>query len=350
MEKEGSSSATPESDRRAIWDKFSELGLLSLGFEDRYGGFPDCDVECMLVAEALGKGLNHSPFYSTVILCGTALRLSGTDELKARFIPAIIDGRLRMAFAYAEPNRHYGLTNISMRADVDAGGFLLSGTKCMVVDAPSADYFLVTAGINGSTEVSLLLVPAGATNLRRRDFITTDGRSASELVFHEVKIDQSLLLGRPHEGLSVVEEATDRTQAALCADAVGAMQHLFDTTLEYTKSRKQFGLTIASFQAIQHRLADLYVELELAKAMSLYANLQLRKPAKERQLAVSQAKVQVAQAARLVGRQAIQLHGGMGMTEECHVGHYFKRLIAFEAWLGDINYHARRIEHLQSGF
>ncbi|MCI5043450.1 MAG: acyl-CoA dehydrogenase family protein [Aquisalinus sp.] len=343
VEKEGSTSSIQET-----WNSFAELGWLSLGFEEEFGGFPDSDVELMLLAEAFGKGGIAAHYYSSVVLCGTALSLAGTPEQKSRLIPAIISGETRAAFAHAEPERHYGLENISCAASRDADGFRLTGTKTMVLDGPHADYFLTTACVDGNRDISLFLVPADTVSTQRRDFTTTDGQRASEVTFEGARIGIDLLLGKAHEGLAIVEEATDRTTAALCADAVGAMRHLFETTLDYVKTRTQFDRSIGSFQAVQHRLADLYVELELAKAISLYANLQLQKPAQERKLAISQAKVQLVQAAQQISRQAIQLHGGMGMTEEYHVGHYFKRLIAFEAWLGNMDYHARRIENLQS--
>ena len=331
------------------WGAFRDLGWLSLGFEEAHGGFDDAAVETMLLANAFGKGLVVEPFYSTVVLGGSLLTGAASAEQKAALIPDIIEGKTKLAFAYAEPDRRYDFADIETIAAREKGGYSLHGRKSVVFDAPHANYLIVTAYLEGAHGLRLFLAPNDAKGVSRRDYRTTDGRRASEIEFQSVRLDETSLLDASNgDAAPVIEAAADRATAVACADAVGAMEHLFQTTLEYLKTRKQFGTTIGSFQAIQHRMTELFVQLELAKSMSIYANLSLQSPPEERKKAVSQAKIEVIAAAQLIGRQAIQLHGGIGMTNEFHVGHFFKRLTAFESYLGDASHHASRIESLEA--
>lgn len=330
------------------WEVFAKLGWLALGFDEAFGGIPDADVEIMLLAEAFGRGLVAEPFYSTVVVCGGLLRAAGSQAQKHAILPELVSGRVKLAFAYAEPQCRYDPCDISTAVTYTGDGFVLSGRKVVVFDAPSADYLIVTARIREMDGISLFLVPASGGGIRKRDFVTTDGRRASEVEFSDLRLASDALIGDLGSAAPVVEEVFDRAVAAACADAVGAMDFLFSATLSYLKTRKQFGVTIGSFQVLQHRMVDMYVSLELARSMAIYATLSLGGAAAERSKAVSLAKVVVIEAARLIGRQSIQLHGGIGMTNEYHVGHYFKRLIAFETQFGDTDDHAERLEAIRA--
>lgn len=329
------------------WSMFADLGWLCLGLAEEQGGLQDADVETMVIAEAFGRGLVVEPYYSTLLLGGGILTLAGSQQQKERFIPKLIEGKLKLAFAWAEPDWHFNLGEPETSVVNTNGAYCLYGRKSVVFDAPTADYLIVTAKDPNADGMSLLLVPIDAPGLSRLDFKSTDGRGASDVEFNNVAINEDNILGASGEVLPLVEYVADKMVAVSCADAVGAMGRLVEMTSEYLKTRKQFGVPVGTFQALQHRMADMYVNLELARSMSIYANLSLQLPDKERKQAVSLAKIQLVDAAQFIGRQSIQLHGGIGMTEEFAVGHYFKRLMAFETLFGNKSYHQRRIASLR---
>lgn len=327
----------------ANWSSFAELGWLCLGLAEEHGGFEDAAVETMLIAEAFGRGLVVEPYYSTLVTGGSLLSRAASQQQQEQLIPKIIEGKLKLAFAWAEPEHHYNLAAPDTMVVSGDNGYYLTGKKSVVFDAATADYLVVTARGSDNSGLSLLLVPADTPGINRVDYLTTDGRQASEIEFNNLSIGKDAVLGERDEALRAVEYAVDKSVAVACADAVGAMEQLVEMTCEYLKTRKQFGVTIGTFQVLQHRMADMYVNLELARSMSLYANLSLDLPDTERKKAVSLAKIQLIDSARFIGRQAIQLHGGIGMTDEFAVGHYFKRLLVFETYFGDNSYHLKRV-------
>lgn len=326
----------------ANWGRLAELGWLSLALPEEAGGLANADVEIMIVAEALGRALASEPFHSNVVTCATLLRKLGRTERHQKMLEEVAAGTVRLAFAHEEAAARSSWAPRNAIALKDGDGWRISGDKAMVLDAPSAQFLIVSARREAYDGTALFLVPANSAGLGVRGYRTTDGRKAAEITLRQVQVaGEDMLNG---DGDDAITEALDRSVAAQCADAIGAMDGLFELTLEYLKTRKQFGATLGSFQALQHRAADLFAAIELARSMSLYANLSLTAGAEERARAVSQTKLYLVEAARQVGRQGIQLHGGMGMTAESDVGAYFKRLLAFEVCFGSADEHAARIE------
>mgnify|MGYP000389188311 CR=1 FL=1 len=332
----------------AIWRAFAgELGILGAPFAEAHGGFGGGPVDNMVIMEELGRAMAVEPYLDTVVVGGHALVAAGGAHADA-LIPGIIAGEVIIAFAWAEPKSRYNPARIETRATADGAGWTLSGHKSVVIAAPYATHFLVTArtgGRAGEAEgVSLFLVDAKAGGITRRDYPTVDGWMASELSFENAKAGPQALLGAEGEALPLVEELLDRAAAATCAEAAGAMRRLHELTLDYAKQRTQFGQPIAKFQVIQHRLVDMLMEVEQALSMAYQATLRLDLPAAERARAVSQAKAKIAKGARFLGQAAVQTHGGIGITTELAAGHYFKRLTMLESRYGDQDHHLARLE------
>jgi alkylation response protein AidB-like acyl-CoA dehydrogenase len=336
--------------RADYWKAFAEeLGILGAPFAEDHGGLGGGPVENMVVMEELGKGLVVEPYLGTVVLGGGLLKHAGgapADEL----IPGIIGGEVIGAFAYAEPKGRYDLADLETTARKDGAGYVLNGRKAVVVGAPWATHLFVTARTGGGRReaqgVSVFVVEKGAPGVATRDYPTVDGRRASEISFENTP---AVLLGEEGNGLPLVETVVDEAIAAVCAEAVGAMRRLQEGTLDYAKQRKQFGRAIAEFQVLQHRMVDMFSQLELSVSMTYMATLKLGEAAAERAKAASAAKVQIAKACRFVGQSAIQIHGGMGMTDELSIGHYFKRATVIEGLFGDHDHHLRRYERLTLG-
>ena len=332
--------------RRDYWAKFAELGWLALPFSEDDGGLGGSPVDTMIVMEAFGKGLVVEPYLQTVVLGGGFLRAGGTKAQKDAVLPGLIEGRTLLAFAYAEPTSRYNLADIQTKATKDGAGYRISGQKAVVVHGPSADYFVVTARTAGGQRdekgVTVFLVPAKAAGVSRRDYPTVDGLRASEISFENVSVGADAVIGEVDNGLSLVELVVDEGIAAVVAEAVGAMKKLHDMTLEYLKTRVQFGQPIGRFQVLQHRQVDMFMAYEQSKSMSYMANLKLGEAPAARKKALSAAKVQIGKAGRFVGQQSVQLHGGMGMTDELAVGHYFKRLTMIDTQFGNVDHHLKR--------
>jgi pimeloyl-CoA dehydrogenase small subunit len=332
--------------RRDYWEKFAELGWLALPFAEEDGGLGGSPVDTMILMEAFGKGLVVEPYLQTVVLGGGFLRAAGTKAQKDAVLPGLVEGKTLLAFAYAEPTSRYNLADVSTKAVKDGAGYKITGHKAVVVHGPSADHFVVTARTSGGQRdekgVTVFLVPAKAAGVSRRDYPTVDGLRASELSLENVSVGADAVIGEVDNGLPLVEHVVDEAIAAICAEAVGAMKTLHDTTLEYLKTRVQFGQPIGRFQVLQHRQVDMFMAYEQSKSMSYMANLKLGEPANARKKAISAAKVQIGKAGRFIGQQAVQLHGGMGMTDELSVGHYFKRLTMIDTQFGNVDHHLKR--------
>jgi alkylation response protein AidB-like acyl-CoA dehydrogenase len=333
------------------WRRLAGLGLLGVAVPERFGGTGAGPVESMIVMEELGRGLVLEPVAVVAVMAAGLLRDAGSVQQQAAWLPPLAAGEAILAVAHGEPAARYERRHVECRAAMEQQGVVLSGSKAVVLAGGLADAFIVSARSSGAVAapegVSLFLVPREAAGLVVRSYRTHDGATAAELALHDVKLGPEACIGTPGQGLAAIEQALDQGIAALCAEAVGAMQRLFEMTAEYLQTRKQFGQPLASFQALRHRLVDMRVQLELARSMSYYASLKLSEAhapgaAASAALAVSAAKVQVGQAARFVGQQAIQLHGGIGMTDEYAAGHYFKRLTMIELSLGDTAYHLGR--------
>ena len=326
------------------WGRYAQMGLLALPFAESDGGLGGGAVETLIVMEAFGRVLALEPFLSTVVLCGGLLRLGGSPHQRTRLIPALAEGRLLLAFAQAEKQSRYDLGDVSTTALRKRDGWVLRGEKRYVLHGNSADQLIVSARVDGDrrdrTGIGLFIVDSGSPGLSRRGYRVQDGLRAAEITLNDVHIGADALIGEPGQALPLVERVVDSAIAALCAEAVGAMDRAHQITIDYLKTRKQFGTLIGSFQALQHRAVDMLVKVEEARSMAMYAAMMCEDPdPSERRRAISAAKVQIGQSGKFVGEQAIQLHGGIGMTDECQVGHYYRRLTMIDLLFGDMNYH-----------
>ncbi|WP_454624485.1 pimeloyl-CoA dehydrogenase small subunit [Bradyrhizobium cenepequi] len=333
---------------KAVWSKLAEQGLLGLPFTEADGGFGAGGVETMIVMEALGKALVLEPYLATVVIGGGFLRHGGSAEQKAAHIPGIIDGSKTLAFAQLEKNSRYDLFDVTTTAKKKGAGWVIDGEKFVVLNGENADTLIVTARTKGERRdrygIGVFLVPADAKGVSRKGYPTQDGLHAADISFTGVEVGGDAAIGNPEDGLALIERVVDEARVALCAEAVGAMDESLKETVEYIKTRKQFGVAIGSFQSLQHRASDMFVAAEQARSMSMFATMAGDfEDAKERASAIAAAKVQIGKSLKFVGQQSIQLHGGIGMTMEAKIGHYFKRLTMIENTFGDTEYHLRRV-------
>jgi pimeloyl-CoA dehydrogenase small subunit len=302
------------------------------------------------VMEAMGRALVLEPYLPTVVIAGGFLRHGGSAAQKAAHIPAIIDGSKTFAFAQLEKNSRYDLQDVATSAKKKGDAYVIDGEKFVVLNGENADTLIVTARTKGgqrdASGIGVFLVPGNAKGVAKKTYPTQDGLHAADISFTGVEVGADAAIGDPDNGLPLIERVVDEARTALCAEAVGIMDESLKTTIEYLKTRKQFGVPIGSFQTLQHRAADMFVALEQARSMSLFATMANDfDNAKERATAVAAAKVQIGKSAKFVGQQSIQLHGGIGMTMEAKIGHYFKRLTMIENIFGDSDYHLRRVTH-----
>ena len=333
-----------------VWKAIAQdLGMLGAAFSEAHGGLGGGHLENALIMEELGKVIAIEPYLQTVVLGGGALKAVG-GAVADSVIPEIIGGNVIIAFAYAEPQGRYNLANIRTTAKKDGSGYILSGHKGVVYAAPWATHLLVSARTGGSTSeaggVSLFLIEAKLPGIVRRDYPTVDGFQASEVYFENVSIPGDALLGGEGEGLSIIEQIVDEATVAVCAEACGVTLKLHEGTLDYARQRNQFGQPISRFQVLQHRMVDMFMEVEQSKSMTTMATLKLDLPAAERMAAVSACKAKVSRSARFVGQNAIQTHGGIGITQELAIGHYFKRATMIENQFGSADHHYDRFEQL----
>ncbi len=333
---------------QAIWSKLAEQGLLGLPFAEDDGGFGAGAVETMIVMEALGKALMLEPYLATVVIGGGFLRHGGSAAQKQAHIPSIIDGTKTFAFAQLEKNSRYDLNDVATSAKKKGDGWVIDGEKFVVINGENADTLVVTARTKGGQRardgIGVFLVPGNAKGIAKKTYPTQDGLHAADISFTGVEVGSDAAIGDPENALPLIERVVDEARTAMCAEAVGAMDESLKTTVEYLKTRKQFGVAIGSFQTLQHRAADMFVAVEQARSMSMFATMAADfEDAKERATAVAAAKVQIGKSLKFVGQQSIQLHGGIGMTQEAKIGHYFKRLTMIENTFGDTEYHLRRV-------
>ncbi|WP_417612263.1 acyl-CoA dehydrogenase family protein [Parasphingorhabdus sp.] len=331
--------------RPELWAQLAELGMLAAPFSEEDGGFGGA-TEAMIIMEEFGKGLAVEPFIPSVVCAGGFLKHGGSAAQREEYIGGIISGEMVFAFAYAEPRGRYDLANLETTAKADGGDYVLNGHKAVVIGAPWATHFVVTARTSGertdSDGVSVFIVAKDAQGVSTRDYATVDGRRASEVYLENVKVSGDALIGDAGASLPLIEKVVDEATAAVCAEAVGAMKVTNETTVDYSRQRKQFGVPIGSFQVLQHRMADMLMEYEQSVSMCYLATIKLDEDEVTRKKNVSAAKVRIGQAGRFIGQSAIQTHGGMGMTDELAVGSYFKRLSIIESEFGSVDHHMRR--------
>ena len=338
---------SPEGRDPGIWKALaSELGLTSAPFAEEHDGMGGGALENLIVMEELGKVIAIEPWLQTVVIGGGALKAVG-GTMADEIIPQIIGGDSIIAFAYAEPQGRYNLADIGTSAKADGGGYLLNGHKGVVYAAPWATHLLVTARTGGSRReregVELFLIDTKAAGITRRDYPTVDGFRASEVYFENVAIPGEALLPG---GIELIERVVDEATVAVCAEGAGIAAKLVEGTIDYAKQRKQFGVPIAKFQVLQHRMSDMFGEAEQIASMALMGTLKLDEPAAARKAAVSLAKAKTGRALRFVGQNAIQTHGGIGITQELAIGHYFKRASLIENQFGSVDHHLERYEAL----
>ncbi len=329
------------------WRTYAELGWLGVPFAEADGGFGGGPIETMLIMEQFGRGLVVEPFVPTVVLVGGVLRLVGKSAQKEKYLARIVAGELQGAFAFAEPQGRFNLADLTTTAVKSGDGYVLNGHKAVVINGPSADVLVVSARTSGQQRIrggiSLFLVDANTPGITRRDYPTVDALRASEVRFENVVVGKGAVLGRVGRAIDVIEQAIDEATLAIGAEAVGCMEVLYKATVEYCKTREQFGQPIGKFQVLQHRMVDMFMEYEQSKSLMFMAAMRLAEgygPAAQK--AVSAFKVQVGKSGRFVGQNAVQLHGGMGMTDELAIGHYFKRLTMIDTMFGNVDHHLKR--------
>ena len=338
--------------RPEMWSQFAELGLLGASFSEEEGGFGGGPIEAMIISEEFGKGLVIEPYLQTVIIGGGFLRHGGSAAQKEENIADMIGGERRYAFAYSEPKSRFDLNDVATTAKKDGKGYTLNGHKAVVVGAPFATHLIVTARTSGGQRdtagITLFLVSKNTKGVVTRDYPTVDGLRASEVILENVSIGADAVIGEPDNAMPLVEKVVDEAIASLCAEAVGCFKVLNEATLTYSKTRKQFGQPIGNFQVLQHRMVDMFMACEQSISMTYMVTLKLGEADRQRKLAASGAKVQIGKAGKLISQEAVQIHGGMGMTDELNVGHFFKRVTMIESQFGNTDWHLRRYTELSN--
>jgi len=334
------------------WSLFSELGWLTVPFAEEDGGFGGSAVDLMVMMEEFGKVMLVEPFVANAVLCGGLISLLGSEDQKAELISQIMEGKLQLALAAAETGSRYNLASVSTAASTEGDNLVLSGKKVVVINGAHADKLLVVAREAGDVRdrsgVSVFLLDRETEGVTTHPYTTVDGRKAAEITFKNVKVPAAARLGAKGDALAALETVVDRAALASAAEAVGALESLLRKTVEYSKTRKQFGTSISTFQVLQHRMVDMFIECQLARSIVIMAAMKLDSSDSdaEKAKAVSAAKSRVGHAIYKVGQEAIQIHGGIGMTEELDVGHLFKRVTALDILFGDEDYHIQRFAAL----
>jgi alkylation response protein AidB-like acyl-CoA dehydrogenase len=325
------------------WQTMAELGWLALPFDEADGGFAGSQVESMLVMEQFGKGLVLEPYLASIVMGGGALRRAASPALKTEMVPGLIDGSRQLAFAYAEEQARFDLHDVTTTARMDGDDYLLNGHKSMVVNAATASQLVVSTRTSGGQidedGISLFLVDADAGGVKLDNFPTVDGLRASEIALSDVKVSKDRLLGEPGKGFAVLNAVANDAILALAAEALGAMEVLNADTVAYTQQREQFDHPLADFQVLQHRMVEMFMEYEQCKSLLYRATLEVEANSDSAQRTVHALKHLIGKAGIFIGENAVQLHGGMGMTEELRVGHYFKRLLVIDIQFGNADYH-----------
>ena len=325
------------------WQTFAELGWLGMSIPEAYGGLGGDLVDTMIMFEELGKGLVLEPMHSSLVLFAGAIELAGSDEQKHQYLPALGAGELTGCLAYAEADEPTNFNFVSATAVKNEDHYLLNGTKSVVLNAASADFILISARTYGQATdadgISLFLVPGNTEGLSRKDYPTVDGLRASEVALENVRVPASALLGAEGAASQTLKTVINRGILAISAEAVGAMAVLYQSTIDYTKQRVQFDHPLSEFQVVKHRLTEMFIEYNLAKSLCMKATMLLNQNSEDAQRHIHALKFLIGKTSRFVGQNAVQLHGGMGMTEDLAIAHYFKRLMMIDATFGHTDIH-----------
>lgn len=337
----------------AFWKQLGELGLTAVPFSEELGGFGGGGVEVQSVMTELGRGLCLEPYLQSVILGGGILSQAGNAEQQEKYLTGVAAGELIVAVGLQEPQAYYNQNEVSTKAEKSGDGYTLNGRKAVVIGGHCADMIIVSARTSGDVRdadgISLFAIDPNAEGVERRTYPTADGFKGCDVFLNNVKVGADALLGEEGKAADVIEYQTGRAIAALCAEAVGCMEEANELTLEYLKQRKQFGVPIGKFQVLQHRMVDMQLELEQARSMAILAAGRLNADDEERERTISAAKHYIGKAGRFIAEQAIQMHGGIGMTWEYAMTHYAKRLVMLDHQLGDTEYHLERFSRLMQG-
>ena len=325
------------------WQTFAELGWLGMSIPEAYGGLGGDLVDTMIMFEEFGKGLALEPMHSSLVLFAGAIELAGSDEQKHQYLPALGAGELTGCLAYAEADEPTNFNFVSATAVKNEDHYLLNGTKSVVLNAASADFILISARTYGQATdadgISLFLVPGNTEGLSRKDYPTVDGLRASEVALENVRVPASALLGAEGAASQTLKTIINRGILAISAEAVGAMAVLYQSTIDYTKQRVQFDHPLSEFQVVKHRLTEMFIEYNLAKSLCMKATMLLNQNSEDAQRHIHALKFLIGKTSRFVGQNAVQLHGGMGMTEDLAIAHYFKRLMMIDATFGHTDIH-----------
>ncbi|WP_111498357.1 MULTISPECIES: acyl-CoA dehydrogenase family protein [Marinobacter] len=331
---------------KATWNAFAEMGLLGYTLPEEYDGLGGNGLDTMLVMENFGRALVVEPYLSTVVLGGSIISEAGSDEQKQRILPKIATGEEFLAFAHYEPSGRHNLDYVRTEIQTHGDDYILNGRKTAVFDAAGAHYLIVSGRRKGrpTEPVSLFLVNHDSSGVEIEEYTTHDGHRVADVILDSVMVSDDDRIGGRGQAMPIIEKGVDRAIAALCAEAVGAMEALNETTREYVQTRQQFGMPIGKFQVIQHKLADMFIATEQARSMAILAASESDSDDRDqRRRAVSMAKALVGQSARFVGQTAVQLHGGMGVTDEMFAAHLFKRLTLINLQFGDADYHLGQV-------
>ena len=330
-----------------VWASMAEIGVLGIGIDEAHGGFGGNAIDTMIVMEALGRSLVVEPYLATVVLGANLIQLAGSDAQKSSLLPQIVTGRLKLAFAYSETGTRYDLKRIATVTRKEGAGYVLNGEKIIVLHGNIADKIIVSVATAGALHdgqgMALFLVDAKTSGLNITGYRTIDNQRAANLHFDNVRVSADAMLGSSEDNLAIVEQVMDIATTALIAESVGAMEALQKSTLEYLKTRRQFGVPIGKFQALQHRMVDMLMYVEQSRSMAYLAAVKVQSnDVAERQRVVSAAKNAIGRYGRLIAQEAVQMHGGMGITDELSASHYFRRLTAIDATFGDADHHLSR--------
>jgi len=328
------------------WNSMAELGWLGLPFNEEDGGFGGNQIDTMVIMEQFGKGLVLEPFLANIVLGGGAIQLGGSEDLKSEILPNLIDGSKQLTLAYAEQQSRFDLEDVATSAREEGEKYIINGQKSMVLNAESADHLVVVTRTNGSQVdeegITLFLVDSDSKGLERNNFPTVDGLRASEITFDNVEVNSERMIGDPDKGFSILRTITNNAILALCAEAVGAMEVLYKDTVEYTQQREQFDHPLSDFQVLQHRMVDMFMEYEQCKSLLFRATMETIQDPEMAQRTIHALKHLIGKSGIFVGENAVQLHGGMGVTEELRVGHFFKRLLVIDSQFGNADFHLEK--------
>ena len=335
---------------KEYWSSRAELGWLGLAFSEEDGGFGGNQIDTLVLMEQFGKGLVLEPFLANVVLGGGSIKRGASQEIKDSIIPSLIDGSLQITLAYAEEQSRFDIEDIATAAREENDGFIINGKKSMVLNAESADKIVVVARTSGSQVdeegISLFVVDADAEGIEKENFPTVDGLRASEIIFKDVKVTSTSLIGEKDKGFSILQAVVNDAILALAAEAVGAMEVLYKDTVEYTQQREQFDHPLSDFQVLQHRMVDMFMEYEQCKSLLFRATMETVQDPSLSQRTVHALKHLIGKSGIFVGESAVQLHGGMGVTEELRIGHFFKRLLVIDSQFGNADFHLDKFTSL----